>query len=191
VVYPHPCLEPVLHKTLGVPLFQEQVIRLAMVAADYTPGEADQLRRDMAAWHRTGCIERHHERLVTRMEAKGIAREFAERVFDQIRGFGDYGFPESHAASFALIAYATAWLRHHYPDVFTCALLNAGSGDVAHESGGDEFLDPDVAFMLRAAAAGPGAIEARWDIAEGYYLYRDKFRFRASDGSGATASVPA
>ena len=125
VVYPHPCLEPVLHKTLGVPLFQEQVIRLAMVAADYTPGEADQLRRDMAAWHRTGCIERHHERLVTRMEAKGIAREFAERVFDQIRGFGDYGFPESHAASFALIAYATAWLRCHYPDVFTCALLNA------------------------------------------------------------------
>ncbi len=125
VVYPHPCLEPVLHKTLGVPLFQEQVIRLAMVAADYTPGEADQLRRDMAAWHRTGCIERHHERLVTRMEAKGIAREFAERVFDQIRGFGDYGFPESHAASFALIAYATAWLRHQYPDVFTCALLNA------------------------------------------------------------------
>ena len=125
VVYPHPCLEPVLHKTLGVPLFQEQVIRLAMVAADYTPGEADQLRRDMAAWHRTGCIERHHERLVTRMEAKGITREFAERVFEQIRGFGDYGFPESHAASFALIAYATAWLRHHYPDVFTCALLNA------------------------------------------------------------------
>ena len=125
VVYPHACLEPVLRKTLGVPLFQEQVMRLAVVAADYTPGEADQLRRDMAAWHRTGCIERHRERLVTRMEAKGIAREFAERVFDQIRGFGEYGFPESHAASFAQIAYATAWLRCHYPDVFTCALLNA------------------------------------------------------------------
>ena len=125
VVYPHPCLEPVLLKTLGVPLFQEQVMRLAVVAADYTPGEADQLRRDMAAWHRTGCIERHRERLVTRMEAKGIAREFAERIFDQIRGFGEYGFPESHAASFAHIAYATAWLRRHYPDVFTCALLNA------------------------------------------------------------------
>ena len=125
VVYPHPCLEPVLSKTLGVPLFQEQVMKLAVVAADYTPGEADQLRRDMAAWHRTGQIDRHRDRLVTRMMAKGIAREFAERVFEQIRGFGDYGFPESHAASFALIAYATAWLRCHYPEVFVCSLLNA------------------------------------------------------------------
>ena len=125
VVYPHPCLEPVLRKTLGVPLFQEQVMKLAVVAADYTPGEADQLRRDMAAWHRTGRIERHRDRLVTRMMAKGIAGEFAEKVFEQIRGFGDYGFPESHAASFALIAYATAWLRCHYPEVFVCSLLNA------------------------------------------------------------------
>jgi error-prone DNA polymerase len=110
---------------LGVPLFQEQVMRLAVVAADYTPGEADQLRRDMAAWHRTGRMERHRERLITRMQAKGIAPEFAERVFEQIRGFGEYGFPESHAASFALIAYATAWLRYHYPPEFTCSLLNA------------------------------------------------------------------
>jgi error-prone DNA polymerase len=125
VVFPHPCLEPVLRKTLGVPLFQEQVIRLAMVAADYTPGEADQLRRDMAAWRRSGRIERHRERLVRRMCAKGIEREFADRVFEQIRGFGEYGFPESHAASFALIAYATAWLKCHWPDVFACALLNA------------------------------------------------------------------
>ena len=96
VVYPHACLEPVLRKTLGVPLFQEQVMKLAMVAADYTPGEADQLRRDMAAWRRSGRIERHRDRLVSRMLAKGVAREFAERVFDQIRGFGEYGFPESH-----------------------------------------------------------------------------------------------
>jgi error-prone DNA polymerase len=125
VVYPHPSLEPVLAKTLGVPLFQEQVIRLAMIAADYTPGEADQLRRDMAAWRKTGRIERHRERLVRRMEAKGIEREFAERVFDQIRGFGEYGFPESHAASFALIAYATAWMRRHHLDAFVCSLLNA------------------------------------------------------------------
>ena len=125
VEYPHPSLEPVLKKTLGVPLFQEQVIRLAVVAADYTPGEADQLRRDMAAWRRTGRIERHRERLTRRMEAKGIAPEFAERVFEQIRGFGEYGFPESHAASFALIAYATAWMRQHYPEVFACSLLNA------------------------------------------------------------------
>jgi error-prone DNA polymerase len=125
VEYPHPSLEPVLKKTLGVPLFQEQVMRLAVVAADYTPGEADQLRRDMAAWHRTGRMERHRERLITRMQAKGIAPQFAERVFEQIRGFGEYGFPESHAASFALIAYATAWLKCHYPVEFACALLNA------------------------------------------------------------------
>jgi error-prone DNA polymerase len=125
VVFPHACLAPVLAKTLGVPLFQEQVIRLAMVAADYTPGEADQLRRDMAAWRKTGKIERHRERLVSRMTAKGIEEEFAQRVFEQIRGFGEYGFPESHAASFALIAYATAWMRRHHLDVFTCSLLNA------------------------------------------------------------------
>jgi len=125
VEYPHPSLIPVLEKTLGVPLFQEQVMRLAVVAADYTPGEADQLRRDMAAWHRSGRMERHHERLITRMQAKGIAPEFAERVFEQIRGFGEYGFPESHAASFALIAYATAWLKCHYPAEFACSLLNA------------------------------------------------------------------
>jgi error-prone DNA polymerase len=125
VEFPHPTLKPVLEKTLGVPLFQEQVMRLAIVAADYTPGEADQLRRDMAAWHRTGRMERHRERLTSRMQAKGIAPQFAERVFEQIRGFGEYGFPESHAASFALIAYATAWLKCHYPVEFTCALLNA------------------------------------------------------------------
>ncbi len=125
VTYPHPSLEPVLAKTLGVPLFQEQVIRLAMVAADYTPGEADQLRRDMAAWRRSGRIERHRERLIARMTAKGIPQRFAEQVFEQIRGFGEYGFPESHAASFALVAYATAWIKRHYPDVFSCALLNA------------------------------------------------------------------
>jgi len=125
IEYPHPSLKPVLEKTLGVPLFQEQVMRLAMIAADYTPGEADQLRRDMAAWHRTGRMERHRERLITRMEAKGISLEFAQRVFEQIRGFGEYGFPESHAASFALIAYATAWLKCHYHAEYTCALLNA------------------------------------------------------------------
>ena len=125
VIYPHPSLEPVLKKTLGVPLFQEQVMRLAVIAADYTPGEADQLRRDMAAWRREGRLDRHRERLVTRMQAKGIAPEFAERVFEQIRGFGDYGFPESHAASFAYIAYVSAWLKRHYPEVFVCALLNA------------------------------------------------------------------
>jgi error-prone DNA polymerase len=125
IEYPHPSLEPVLRKTLGVPLFQEQVMKLAVIAADYTPGEADQLRRDMAAWRKSGRIERHHQRLVSRMIEKGIALEFAERVFEQIRGFGEYGFPESHAASFALIAYATAYLKCHYPVEFACSLLNA------------------------------------------------------------------
>lgn len=125
VTYPHECLKPILEKTLGIPLFQEQVMQLAIVAADYTPGEADQLRRDMAAWRKSGRIERHRDRLISRMARKGIQREFAERVFEQIRGFGEYGFPESHAASFALIAYATAWLKCHYPSAFLCALLNA------------------------------------------------------------------
>lgn len=125
VIYPHPALEPVLAKTLGVPIFQEQVMKLAVVAADYTPGEADQLRRDMAAWRRSGRIEKHHDRFVERMVAKGIEPEFAEAAFRQIRGFGEYGFPESHAASFALIAYCTAWMRAHYPAEFVCGLLNA------------------------------------------------------------------
>ena len=125
VTYPHECMKSVLKKTLGVPLFQEQVMRLAIEAADYTPGEADRLRRDMAAWRRSGRLEGHRERLISRMTTKGIAMEFAERIFQQIQGFGEYGFPESHAASFALISYAAAYLRRHFPAEFTCALLNA------------------------------------------------------------------
>jgi len=125
VVYPHPKLERILKKTLGVPIFQEQVMKLSVEAAGYTPGEADQLRRDMAAWRKSGRIEKHRERMVPRMIAQGIPEEFAERVFSQIRGFGEYGFPESHAASFALLAYVTAWLRCHHHDAFTCAILNA------------------------------------------------------------------
>ena len=125
VTYPHPDLEPVLKKTLGIPLFQEQVMKLAVIAADYTPGEADQLRRDMAAWRRSGNMDKHGEKLIQRMVAKGIQEEFAVAVFEQIKGFGEYGFPESHAASFALIAYSTAWVKAHYPAVFACGLLNA------------------------------------------------------------------
>ena len=125
IVYPHPKLERILKKTLGVPIFQEQVMKLAVEAAGYAPGEADQLRRDMAAWRRSGRIEKHRARMVPRMIAQGIPEEFAERVFSQIRGFGEYGFPESHAASFALLAYVTAWLRCHHHEAFTCAILNA------------------------------------------------------------------
>jgi error-prone DNA polymerase len=125
IVYPHPKLERILNKTLGVPIFQEQVMKLAVEAAGYTPGEADQLRRDMAAWRKSGRIEKHRTRMIPRMLAEGIPEEFAERVFSQIRGFGEYGFPESHAASFALLAYVTAWLRCHHHEAFTCAILNA------------------------------------------------------------------
>jgi len=125
VLYPHPKLERILKKTLGVPIFQEQVMKLAVEAAGYTPGEADQLRRDMAAWRRSGRIEKHRARMVPSMLEQGIPEDFAERVFSQIRGFGEYGFPESHAASFALLAYVTAWLRCHHHETFTCAILNA------------------------------------------------------------------
>ncbi len=125
ILYPHPKLERILKKTLGVPIFQEQVMKLAVEAAGYTPGEADQLRRDMAAWRKSGRIEKHRTRMIPRMIEQGIPEEFAERVFSQIRGFGEYGFPESHAASFALLAYVTAWLRRHHHDVFTCAILNS------------------------------------------------------------------
>jgi error-prone DNA polymerase len=100
-------------------------MKLAVEAAGYTPGEADQLRRDMAAWRKSGRIEKHRTRMIPRMLAEGIPEEFAERVFSQIRGFGEYGFPESHAASFALLAYVTAWLRCHHHEAFTCAILNA------------------------------------------------------------------
>ncbi|HRI09765.1 MAG TPA: error-prone DNA polymerase, partial [Nannocystaceae bacterium] len=125
VTIPHPDAARVLGKTLGVPLFQEQVMRLAMLLADYGPGEADRLRRDMGAFRSQGRIDEHHDRIVGRMVARGLDPDYAERLFDQIRGFGEYGFPESHAASFAIIAYASAYLRCHHLSAFTCALLNA------------------------------------------------------------------
>ncbi|MBV6288304.1 error-prone DNA polymerase [Pseudomonas aegrilactucae] len=125
VSYPSAALEAVFKRTLGVPLFQEQVMELAMVAADYTPGEADQLRRSMAAWKRHGGLEPHRERLTRGMLKNGYSVEFAERIFEQIKGFGSYGFPESHAASFALLTYASCWLKCHEPAIFACALINS------------------------------------------------------------------
>jgi len=125
VTYPNEAIEKVLRKTLGVPLFQEQAMRLAVVAAGFTPGEADQLRRAMGAWRRPGVIDQFQKKLLEGMQAHGLSLEFAEQVFRQIRGFGEYGFPESHAASFALLVYASAWLKHHYPVVFTAALINS------------------------------------------------------------------
>jgi error-prone DNA polymerase len=125
VVYPKPELEAVLGKTLGVPLFQEQAMRVAIECAGFTPGEADQLRRAMATFKHTGGVSKFGEKLISGMVANGYEREFAERTFRQLEGFGSYGFPESHAASFALIAYASSWMKCWHPDVFCCSLLNA------------------------------------------------------------------
>lgn len=118
-------LEKALGRTLGVPIFQEQVMQVAMIAADFTPGEADQLRRAMAAWKRKGGLTDYKERIVEKMVANDYKREFAEAIFSQIQGFGEYGFPESHAASFALLTYASSWLKCHEPAAFLCALLNS------------------------------------------------------------------
>jgi error-prone DNA polymerase len=125
VEFPTPALEKVLGKTLGVPLFQEQAMQVAMVAAGFTPTEADQLRRSMATFKSTGGIHKFAEKLITGMLDNGYSKEFAERTFRQLEGFGSYGFPESHAASFALIAYASSWMKCHHPDVFLAAILNA------------------------------------------------------------------
>ncbi|TDJ43536.1 MAG: error-prone DNA polymerase [Gammaproteobacteria bacterium] len=125
VSYPNPEVRAVLERTLGIPIFQEQVMRLAVVAAGFTPGEADQLRRAMAAWKRRGGIDPFEDRLISGMRRRGYTARFARQIFNQIRGFGEYGFPESHAASFALLVYVSAWLKCHEPAVFTCALLNS------------------------------------------------------------------
>ncbi|TWI11558.1 error-prone DNA polymerase [Aerolutibacter ruishenii] len=122
--YP-PKLEKVFARTLGVPLFQEQVMQLAIVGADYTGGEADKLRRDMAAWQRRGGLEPHREKLTAGLLRNGFSLEYAERIFSQIKGFGEYGFPESHAASFALLSYASSWLKCHEGAAFTCSLINS------------------------------------------------------------------
>ena len=125
VVYANDAVRKVLDRTLGIPIFQEQVIELAMVAAGFSAGEADQLRRAMAAWRRRGGLERFEGKLVDGMLERGLDRDFAERIFEQIKGFGEYGFPESHAASFALLVYVSAWLKRHQPAAFCCGLLNS------------------------------------------------------------------
>jgi error-prone DNA polymerase len=125
VSYSSGAVRKVLERTLGIPIFQEQVIELAMVAAGFSAGEADQLRRAMAAWHRSGSIEHFEHKLIKGMLERGHDRDFAERIFQQIKGFGEYGFPESHAASFALLVYVSAWLKCHHPAAFCCGLLNS------------------------------------------------------------------
>jgi len=125
VTYPSAAVKGVLQRTLGVPIFQEQVMQLAIVAAGFTAGEADQLRRSMAAWKRRGGVDHFRDKLINGMLARNYSREFAEAIFRQIQGFGEYGFPESHAASFALLSYVSAWLKRHEPAAFLCGLLNA------------------------------------------------------------------
>ena len=166
VTYPSDALRGVLERTLGVPLFQEQAMQIAIVGAGFTGSEADQLRRAMATFKKHGDVAKFHDKMISGMIARGYKPEFAERCFRQIEGFGTYGFPESHAASFALLVYVSAWIKRHYPDVFICALLNAQpmgfyspsqlvaearrSGiavrpaDVSH-SGWDSTLEPDPA----------------------------------------------
>ncbi|OJX80469.1 error-prone DNA polymerase [Mesorhizobium sp. 65-26] len=123
--YPKPELEEILGKTLGVPLFQEQAMKIAIVAGGFRPGEADELRRAMATFKRTGTIGNYRQRMIDGMVGRGYEKEFAERCFKQIEGFGEYGFPESHAASFALLVYASCWFKTFYPDVFCAAILNS------------------------------------------------------------------
>jgi error-prone DNA polymerase len=125
VTYPSEAVKQVLERTLGVPIFQEQVMRLAIVAAGFTPGEADELRRSMAAWKKKGGLEHFHPRLIQGMNERGYTQQFAEQIYRQICGFGEYGFPESHSASFALLAYVSSWLKHYEPAAFLAALLNS------------------------------------------------------------------
>lgn len=125
ISYAHPSLSGILERTLGIPLFQEQVMQIAITGAGYSGGEADQLRRDMAAWKKNGRLLRHRERLLEGFARNGIDAKFGEALFEQIKGFGEYGFPESHAASFALLVYVSAWQKAHYPAHFAAALLNA------------------------------------------------------------------
>lgn len=123
--YPNEKIKQVLEKTMGVPIFQEQAMRLAVVAAGFTPGEADMLRRAMAAWRRPGVIDQFRKKLIEGMLSNGLTAEFADRVFSQIRGFGEYGFPESHAASFALLVYVSCWLKRYYPAAFCASIINS------------------------------------------------------------------
>ena len=190
--YPKPALEAVLKKTLGVPLFQEQAMKVAIVGAGFTPAEADALRRSMATFKFTGGVSHFHDKLVNGMVANGYAEDFATRTFKQIEGFGSYGFPESHAASFAKIAYASSWMKCHHPDVFCAALLNAQPmGFYAPAQIVRDAQEHGVEVL-------PACVNAsRWDALLDPALARGKGRgpprsggrVRASDGNGRPASI--
>jgi error-prone DNA polymerase len=148
VTYAHPKLKPILEKTLGVPIFQEQVMKMAIEVAGYTPGEADALRRAMGAWKKSGNLESHAKAMCQRMVKNGVPQSFAEQVCQQILGFGEYGFPESHAASFALLTYASSYLKAHYPAAFLCGLLNSmPMGFYSHHALHSTFLREGVRIL--------------------------------------------
>jgi error-prone DNA polymerase len=168
VSYPKDELKTVLGKTLGVPLFQEQAMKIAIVAAGFTPAEADKLRRAMATFKRVGTIGTFQRKMIDGMLRNGYARDFAERCFQQIEGFGEYGFPESHAASFALLVYASAWLKCRYPDAFAAALLNAqpmgfyAPSQIVRDARehGVEVRPPDINFSDWDSTLEPGQVAA-------------------------------
>ena len=181
VEYPSEAVQGVLSKTLGVPLFQEQAMKLVVVAAGFTPGEADQLRRAMAAWKRNGVIERFGQKLIDGMLANGYTEEFARNLFGQIQGFGSYGFPESHAASFALLVYVSAWIKCHHPAVFLAAILNSqpmgfyGPSQLVTDARahGVEVLPVDInqsdcdCTLERSLADGKLAVRLGWSTVKG------------------------
>ncbi|MFF8800118.1 MULTISPECIES: error-prone DNA polymerase [unclassified Methylobacterium] len=204
VTYPTPELKKVLEKTLGVPLFQEQAMQVAMVGAGFSATEADELRRSMATFKFTGGVHRFQSRLVEGMVANGYARDFAERTFKQLEGFGSYGFPESHAASFALLAYASSWMKCHHPDVFCAALLNAqpmgfyAPAQIVRDARahGVEIRPLDVNFSdwdctLEALGAGRTLFAVRLGLRLANGLpERDGRRLAAARGGRPFASLP-
>jgi len=173
VDYPSPKLRAVLERTLGIPLFQEQAMQIAVVGAGFSPGDADRLRRAMATWKHNGKIHEFREKFMSGMLRNNHTKEFAERCFKQIEGFGEYGFPESHAASFALLVYVSCWLKCHYPDVFACALLNSqpmgfyAPAQIVRDAieHGVEVREVDINHSdhMHKLEAGPPARERLWD----------------------------
>ena len=167
--YYTPEMENILGRTLGVPLFQEQAMQIAIDVGGFSPSEADQLRRAMATFKRTGTLQEHRERMVEGMVKKGYPRDFSERCFRQIEGFGEYGFPESHAASFALLVYASSWIKTYYPDVFLAGLLNSqpmgfyGPGQLVRDARehGVEVRAPDINFSTWDSTLEPAAFDPR------------------------------
>ncbi|HEX7440974.1 MAG TPA: error-prone DNA polymerase [Caldimonas sp.] len=197
-------LKPALLRTKGVPIFQEQVMQIAMLAADFTAGEADDLRRAMAAWKRKGGLGPFHERLVGRMVEKGYEREYAERIFKQIEGFGEYGFPESHAAGFALLAYVSSWIKRHHPDAFLAGLLNSqpmgfyAPAQLVRDARehGVEVLPVDVrcsavesVLVAPASPCGVAALGLGLELGEGASLRAVRLGFDRISGLPAEAAL--